>query len=76
MKAKIAKKYKSLHEVCSNYPKIQLSTGKGVRIINFDPEIIADKITENGFIEQFCLSEEERTQVREVREKNKQLIKK
>ena len=71
----ITEKYKELHKECSNYPKIQLSTGKGVSVINFDPEIIAEKIAENGFIEKFCLSEEERTQVKEVRERNKQLIK-
>ena len=68
-KLQIKDKYSDLYNACSKYPKIVLHT-KLVTRARFDtasPEQLVDTIAEDGFIENFCLSEEKSEQVKQLR---------
>lgn len=62
-------KYKNLYLATHKYPEIELSVRKPATIKNFDVESFVENYPENGFIENFCLSEEERRLVRLYRNK-------
>ena len=64
-------KYIELKYECQRYPRIQLSSDGYILPNTFDPEYIVDHCAEDGFIENYCLSEEEREQVEKVRELKK-----
>lgn len=68
----IVKKYSKLHEECKKYPRIQLGTRSektGVCKIYSQEylEYLAKTIAEDGFIETFCLDDEQRSKVRSLR---------
>lgn len=63
----IMDKYKALNDACKKNSKVQLVV-RNVKTLNI--EEVADKIAENGFIEKFCLSDDERNTLKLVR-KNK-----
>jgi hypothetical protein len=58
-------KFPKLHEACKKYPEIQLSNYGHKSKIYIEKNL--DKIVENGFIEKFCLSDEERQKVKKLR---------
>ena len=66
-------KYPNLYNACSKYPKIQLhaETITKSRFDNTSPEQLVDTIAEDGFIENYGLSEEKSEKVKQLRlEKN------
>lgn len=62
-------KFKNLKEACSKYPQIQLTLDGKSFVSEFNAEHIASNYAENGFVEKFCLSEEERDEVKRLRKK-------
>lgn len=63
-------KYQKLSSACQNNPTLQLQVGKPARPASFDVEHFAATHPENGFLEEFCLSPENRAKVRQYRNKH------
>ena len=63
-------KYQKLSSACQNNPTLQLQVGKPARPASFDVEHFAATHPENGFLEEFCLSPENRAKVKQYRNKH------
>lgn len=65
-------KFEKLYQACKNGPRIQLDRNGKTCLYEFDPEYIVSHFAENGFIENYCLSSEEKEKVKKLRlEKSK-----
>lgn len=63
-------KYQELSSICQNNPTLQLQIGKPARPTSFDVEHFAITHPEDGFLEEFCLSPENRAKVKKYRNKH------
>ncbi len=63
-------KYQELSSICQNNPALQLQIGKPARPTSFDVEHFATPHPEDGFLEEFCLSPENRAKVKKYRNKH------
>lgn len=63
-------KYQKLSSICQGNPTLQLQVGKPARPASFDVEHFAITHPEDGFLEEFCLSPENRAKVKKYRNKH------
>ena len=63
-------KYQKLSSICQGNPTLQLQVGKPARPASFDVEHFAATHPEDGFLEEFCLSPENRAKVKKYRNKH------
>lgn len=63
-------KYQKLSLICQGNPTLQLQVGKTARPVSFDVDQFAATHPENGFLEEFCLSPENRAKVKQYRNKH------
>ena len=63
-------KYQKLSSVCQNNPVLQLQVGKPAKSVSFDVEHFAATHPEAGFLEEFCLSPENRAKVKQYRKEH------
>lgn len=63
-------KYQKLSLACQNNPTLQLQVGKPARPVSFDVDQFVTTHPENGFLEEFCLSPENRAKVKQYRNKH------
>lgn len=63
-------KYQKLSSVCQNNQALQLQVGKPARPVSFDVDQFVTTHPENGFLEEFCLSPENRAKVKQYRNKH------
>ena len=63
-------KYQKLSSACQNNPTLQLQVGKPARPVSFDVDQFVTTHPENGFLEEFCLSPENRAKVKQYRNKH------
>lgn len=72
---KIIEKYRNLNQACKKYPRIKLTnnrSGSAIPIVLASEEI--NHIAENGFIETFCLDEEQRKQLINIVQREKIIV--
>lgn len=67
----ISEKYRNLYDACHKYPRIQLATNKKAYISETNPEYVANKYAEDGFIEKFGLIDEDKEKTKTYRMKKK-----
>lgn len=71
-KRKIIEKYRELFEECKKYPRIQLTNNRSIPAVPAKlTEEEMDHIVEGGFIENFCLDEEDMKRLIKHRSKRK-----
>ena len=63
-------KYQKLSSVCQNNPVLQLQVGKPAKSVSFDVEHFAATHPEDGFLEEFGLSPENRAKVKQYRKEH------
>lgn len=63
-------KYQKLSSACQNNPTLQLQVGKPAKPVSFDVDQFVTTHPENGFLEEFCLSPENRAKVKQYRNKH------
>ena len=63
-------KYQKLSSICQGNKALQLQVGKPARVTSFDVEHFVTTHPENGFLEEFCLSPENRAKVKQYRNKH------
>ena len=63
----IAFKFSKLQEECKKNPRIQLTTNGMPFVDVVNPEYVANNFAEDGFVENYCLTEEERIEVKRLR---------
>ncbi|MCI5552301.1 MAG: hypothetical protein MR388_00485 [Tenericutes bacterium] len=63
----ISFKFSKLHEACKKNPRIQLTTNGTPFVDVVDSEYVINNFAENGFVENYCLSDEERNEVKRLR---------
>ena len=63
-------KYQKLSSACQNNQALQLEVGKPAKPVSFDVEHFVTTHPENGFLEEFCLSPENRAKVKQYRNKH------
>lgn len=63
-------KYQKLSSICQGNPTLQLQVGKPARPVSFDVDQFVTTHPENGFLEEFCLSPENRAKVKQYRNKH------
>ena len=63
-------KYQKLSSICQGNPTLQLQVGKPARPASFDVEHFAATHPEDGFLEEFCLSPENRAKVKQYRKEH------
>lgn len=63
----ISFKFSKLHEECKKNPRIQLTTNGTPFGDVVNPEYVVNNFAEDGFVENYCLTEEERTEVKRLR---------
>ena len=63
-------KYQKLSSVCQNNQALQLQVGKPAKPVSFDVDQFVTTHPENGFLEEFCLSPENRAKVKQYRNKH------
>lgn len=63
-------KYQKLSLICQGNPTLQLQVGKTARPVSFDVDQFVTTHPENGFLEEFCLSPENRAKVKQYRNKH------
>ena len=63
-------KYQKLSSACQNNPTLQLQVGEPARPVSFDVDQFVTTHPENGFLEEFCLSPENRAKVKQYRNKH------
>lgn len=63
----IALKFSKLHEECKKNPRIQLTTNGTPFVDVVDPEYVVNNFAEDGFVENYCLTEEDRDEVKKLR---------
>ena len=63
-------KYQKLSLACQNNPTLQLQVGKPAKPVSFDVDQFVTTHPENGFLEEFCLSPENRAKVKQYRNKH------
>ena len=63
-------KYQKLSSVCQNNQALQLQVGKPAKPASFDVDQFVTTHPENGFLEEFCLSPENRAKVKQYRNKH------
>ena len=62
-------KYQKLSSACQNNQALQLEVGKPAKPVSFDVEHFVTTHPENGFLEEFCLSHENKAKVKQYRNK-------
>ena len=62
-------KYQKLSSACQNNPTLQLQVGKPAKPVSFDVDQFVTTHPENGFLEEFCLSHENKAKVKQYRNK-------
>ncbi len=67
----IINRYKKLREIFRNRPTIQLTTTGHHFVEKFDEKKFCDSFAEGGFIEKFCISEEQKVLVRKERKRRR-----
>ncbi len=63
-------KYQELSSICQNNPTLQLQVGKPAKPVSFDVDQFVTTHPEAGFLEEFCLSPENRAKVKEYRKEH------
>ena len=63
-------KYQKLSLACQNNPTLQLQVGKPAKPVSFDVDQFVTTHPEAGFLEEFCLSPENRAKVKEYRKEH------
>ena len=63
-------KYQKLSSACQNNPTLQLQVGKPAKPVSFDVDQFVTTYPEAGFLEEFCLSPENRAKVKQYRNKH------
>ena len=63
-------KHQKLSSICQGNPTLQLQVGKTARPVSFDVDQFVTTHPENGFLEEFCLSPENRAKVKQYRNKH------
>ena len=63
-------KYQKLSSACQNNQALQLEVGKPAKPVSFDVEHFVTTHPENGFLEEFCLSHENKAKVKQYRNKH------
>ena len=62
-------KYQKLSSACQNNQALQLEVGKPAKPVSFDVEHFVTTHPEDGFLEEFCLSHENKAKVKQYRNK-------
>ena len=65
----LLERYENLYTACSMYPEVELPSHENM--LRFNVEKDYDKIAQGGFIEKYCLSEEEQKRLKLIREQKK-----
>ena len=63
-------KYQKLSSACQNNQALQLEVGKPAKPVSFDVEHFVTTHPEDGFLEEFCLSHENKAKVKKYRNKH------
>ena len=63
-------KYQKLSSACQNNPTLQLQVGKPAKPVSFDVDQFVTTYPEAGFLEEFCLSPENRAKVKQYRKEH------
>ena len=63
-------KYQKLSSVCQNNQALQLEVGKPAKPVSFDVDQFVTTHPEDGFLEEFCLSHENKAKVKKYRNKH------
>ncbi len=75
MKNKIIERFTQLNNECKKYPRVPLGFHIGRGSVPFHEKDMIDNFAEDGFVEVFCLSPEEKTRVEDARQKVRQKVK-
>lgn len=59
-------RYENLYTACSMYPEVELPSYENMPRFNVEKDY--DQIAQGGFIEKYCLSEEEQKRLKLIRE--------
>lgn len=62
----LLERYENLYTACSIYPEVELPSYENMPRFNVEKDY--DKIAQGGFIEKYCLSEEEQKRLKLIRE--------
>lgn len=64
-------RYRKLWEISRNRPTIQLTTNGHHFVEKFDEKKFCDSFAEGGFIEKFCISDEQKVLIKNERERRR-----